>query len=260
MCLVCCYELNLNEFINNSRRGTSTIYETIGEEVNFITYIESTDSTKHDSKAIDSFIQYQEDHDIAPSEIFGDTHYNTKKNIENLMSKNVEMRGPVAPVPKKETTEKNQGFSLDQDKKNIICPAGIKSEKLTIKKVGTHLARFPKEECSKCERIKICQPEKKGKKVEIMFESDILKKRRELMTTYEFKKDMHQRNGIEGTISGLVRGQGMRRSRYRGKIKSYLQNKLIGASANISRLHRYNEIARKREQLIVERPEDLLAA
>ena len=108
--------------------------------------------------------------------------------------------------------------------------------------------------------MEICQPEKRGKQVVIRFESDILKIRRELMTTDEFKKDMHQRNGIEGTISGLVRGQGMRRSRYRGKVKSFLQNKFIGVSANISRLHRYNEIVRKREQLIFEQLENLLAA
>ena len=202
----------------------------------------------------------EEENDIVPSEIFGDTHYNTENNIENLMQKSIEMKGPVAPAPNKETVEKNQGFSLDGSKENVICPGGIESKKLFIQKDGKYSASFPKEECFKCERMEICQPEKKGKRVAIRFESDILKSRRELMTTDAFKKDMHQRNGIEGTISGLVRGQGMRRSRYRGMIKSFLQNKFIGASANISRLHRYNEIVRKREKLIFEQLEDLLAA
>jgi hypothetical protein len=238
----------------------SQVAETVGEEVNFITYIESTDSTDHDSTAIRSFIQDQEENDIVPSEIFGDTHYNTENNIENLMQKNIELKGPVAPAPNKETVEKNQGFSLDENKENVICPRGIESKKLFIQKDGKYSASFPQDECLKCERMEICQPEKRGKQVAIRFESDILKSRRELMTTDEFKKDMHQRNGIEGTISGLVRGQGMRRSRYRGMVKSFLQNKFIGASANISRLHRYNEIIRKREQLIFEQLEDLLAA
>ena len=58
------------------------------------------------------------------------------------------------------------------------------------------------------------------------------------MKTDQFKLDMHKRNGIEGTISGIIRGQGMRRSRFKGKEKSRLQIKFSGAAANISRLHR----------------------
>jgi len=60
-----------------------------------------------------------------------------------------------------------------------------------------------------------------------------------------YKLDMHNRNGVEGTISGLVRGQGWRRTRYRGKSKAQLQTKFTGAAANIVRLHRKLEIDRK---------------
>lgn len=57
----------------------------------------------------------------------------------------------------------------------------------------------------------------------------------QLMRTEEFKKDMHHRNGIEGTQSELVRGYGLRKARYRGKKKVRLQNYLIGAACNIKR-------------------------
>ena len=46
---------------------------------------------------------------------------------------------------------------------------------------------------------------------------------------------MQQRNGIEGTISELVRGHGLRRARYRGLAKLELQNHLIAAACNIKR-------------------------
>jgi Transposase DDE domain len=46
---------------------------------------------------------------------------------------------------------------------------------------------------------------------------------------------MHQRNAIEGTISELVRGHGLRRARYRGLAKADLQNQLIAAAYNIKR-------------------------
>ena len=62
-----------------------------------------------------------------------------------------------------------------------------------------------------------------------------LQRRRKEMETEEFKKDMHHRNGIEGTQSELVRGYGMRKARYRGFKRVTLQNYLIGAACNLSR-------------------------
>jgi len=59
--------------------------------------------------------------------------------------------------------------------------------------------------------------------------------RRKLMRTEEFKKDMHHRNGIEGTQSELVRGYGLRQARYRGSKKTRLQNYFTGAACNIKR-------------------------
>jgi IS5 family transposase len=67
-------------------------------------------------------------------------------------------------------------------------------------------------------------------------ENKTLAERRKRMETSAYKKDLHHRNGIEGTLSGLVRGQKMRRSRYRGKEKNQLQMKMTGTAANILRL------------------------
>ena len=64
---------------------------------------------------------------------------------------------------------------------------------------------------------------------------EVLQQRRREQKTEEFKLRMHQRNGIEGTISELVRGHGMRRSRYRGFAKVDLQNQMIAAACNIKR-------------------------
>ena len=66
------------------------------------------------------------------------------------------------------------------------------------------------------------------------------------MNTEEFKEDMHKRNGIEGTLSGLVRGQGMRTCRFIGKAKANLQMKLCGAAANIKRLVKYRALENAR--------------
>lgn len=67
---------------------------------------------------------------------------------------------------------------------------------------------------------------------------DLLQARRNEMQTDAFKKDMRQRNGIEGTQSELARGYGLRHARYRGKAKVRLRNYLIGAACTIRRLFR----------------------
>ncbi len=54
--------------------------------------------------------------------------------------------------------------------------------------------------------------------------------------------DVEPHGMTKGTLSGLVRGQGLRRCRFRGKSKAILQAKMSGAAANISRLHRKIQI------------------
>jgi transposase len=67
---------------------------------------------------------------------------------------------------------------------------------------------------------------------------NLLQDRRREMQTEDFKKEMHRRNGIEGTQSELVRGYGLRQARYRGFAKIRLHNYLIGAACNLRRLFR----------------------
>jgi hypothetical protein len=64
---------------------------------------------------------------------------------------------------------------------------------------------------------------------------ELLQRRRIEQRTEAFEQRMHQRNAIEGTISELARGHGLRRSRYRGFGKVELQNLLIGTACNVKR-------------------------
>ena len=45
-----------------------------------------------------------------------------------------------------------------------------------------------------------------------------------------FAKTMHPRNGVEGTHSELVRGHGLRRTKYRGLSRVGLSNYFMGAA------------------------------
>ena len=67
---------------------------------------------------------------------------------------------------------------------------------------------------------------------------DHLQQRRREMQTEAFQKAMHQRNGIEGTISEFARNGG-RRTRYRGLEKTSLCNYVHGAAINAKRWIRW---------------------
>lgn len=215
------------------------VVETVteGQEQNFITHIDAENSTNYDGDAVSGIIAELQSKDIAPAEIYGDTHYNTASNIEVLHTASIEMKGPVQPGSKKKAG-KNSGFEIDLDAKTVICPMGVKSKHFNRDPEGKVGASFPKDACQQCTRRDICQPEPRGKIYEARPENQTLAKRRTMMKDPEYKKDLHKRNGVEGTISGLVRGQNWRRCRYRGKAKARLQAKITGAAANVCRLHR----------------------
>lgn len=226
-----------NGWLGYKAQAAETIPEIEGD-IGFLTYIEVQDATEHDSKATSDYISYQTEQQMTPSEVYADTHYNSSANITALALEGIDLKGPVAPVPAKEAHEKNQGFEIDIENQRIICPESNETSRFAEWKDGRVAGTFSKEDCHVCPSSDACQPEPRGKRIVIRPESELLKQRRAQMVTDEFKRDMHKRNGIEGTLSGLVRGQAMRRSRFRGKAKAELHIKLCGAAANISRLHR----------------------
>jgi len=223
------------------------VVETVSEEedgVNFITHIEVNNTTDFDGAVVEEIVEDLVDKEVEPSELYGDTHYNTGDNIRSLNKKDIEIKGPVMPISENRK-ERNKGFKVLEEERKAICPEGVESKRYSEQRNGLIYIAFPREACDECPRRAICKPEKYGRIYTARPQDKEVTKRRREMETEEFKKDMHKRNGVEGTISGLVRGQGARRSRYRGKAKTNLHLKLAGATANILRLHRYREIKRK---------------
>jgi len=234
-------------YANKGKRGwigyKGQVVETVSTEEqggvpNFITHIELEDSTNFDGDCVVPIMQELKNQDIAPESLYGDTHYNTSLNIESLKNDSIDLKGPVQPVSKNKE-EKNEGFVVDVDKEKVTCPKGIESKHFHVDPNGKIGSSFPKEACAQCPRREICKPEPRGKYYTAKTENLILTQRREQMKDPAYKKDLHKRNGIEGCLSGLVRGQGWRRCRYRGKAKAQLQTKFTGAAANVSRLFRY---------------------
>jgi transposase len=214
------------------------VVETADTEQNFITNIELENATDFDGNSVERIIEELKQNGIAPSELYGDTHYNTANNIEKLAEEQIDLKGPVAPVTK-EKTEKDIGFTIDLEGKKVICPEGKESKTFRVEPSGKIGASFKKEDCQSCPHKDLCKPQPRGKIYSQRQENKILNDRRELLKSEEYKKSLHLRNGIEGTLSGLVRGQKIRRLKYKGKLKGQLQAKMAGAAANVRRLHNF---------------------
>jgi hypothetical protein len=229
------------EYANKGKKGWLGYKAQVAESVtsgnqNFITHIDLEAATQFDGNCIDSVISELESKQIAPSELYGDTHYNTSDNIKNLADKSIDLRGEVMPAVSKKSSE-NVGFEIRLTDSKVVCPMGIDSKFFRNKPNGTVSASFPIEACLQCSRREACKPEPRGKIYIQRPENETLSQRRSQLEDPAYRKDLNHRNGVEGTISGLVRGQNIRRCRYRGYSKSRLQIKMSGAAANVMRLH-----------------------
>ena len=112
--------------------------------------------------------------------------------------------------------------------------------KLTEEKSGKVSYRFEfGSQCHDCRLKGACLPSTQPHRtITVGAHHESLQQRRRDQQSEEFQLQMHQRNAIEGTISELVRGHGLRRARYKGFAKVDLQNQLIAAACNIKRWFR----------------------
>ena len=112
--------------------------------------------------------------------------------------------------------------------------------KLTEEKSGKVTYRFEfGSQCHNCPHKVACVPSTQAHRTILVGAyHEVLQQRRRDQQSEEFQLRMHQRNAIEGTISELVRGHGLRRARYKGFAKVDLQNQLIAAACNIKRWFR----------------------
>ena len=155
-----------------------------------------------------------------------------------------ELRGPAPAAPDRGKTFTAEAFDVDVAARSAVCPAGQPStncSRLEEAKTGRVNFRFEWNDgrCGACPKRAECVGATQSHRTLVVGEHhNFLQARRREMQFPEFKKEMHRRNGIEGTQSELVRGYGLRHARDRGLIKVRLQNHLIGAACNLRRLCR----------------------
>jgi len=180
----------------------------------------------------------------APSALYVDGAYVWGQSLKDAHDEGRELRGPAPASPDRGKTFTAAAFAVQVAERSAVCPAGQPStncSRLEEAKTGKVTFRFEWNDtrCGACPMRPQCVGATQSHRSLVVGQHhSFLQARRQEMPSAEFKQEMHQRNGIEGTQSELVRGYGLRYARYRGLVKVRLQNYLIGAACNLRRLCR----------------------
>jgi transposase len=175
-----------------------------------------------------------------PKELYVDGGYTSGEVLAAAAGEGREVHGPIQSAPRRGERFSAEDFDVDIEGRVTICPAQQASTNCSRLEEATGKVNYRfewnKGLCQACEHRTRCLGANQPHRTLLVgqYHAHTQARRRE-MKTEAFKKRMHPRNGVEGTISELKRGYGLRRCRYRGLIKTRLQNYLIGAACNIKR-------------------------
>ena len=210
----------------------------------FITSIVTQKASDSDDPGLDRVLADQASNGLErPSELYVDGAYVSGTRLYQAREEHWQLIGPAQPsanragIPKAYRIE---AFDIDIAQRQARCPGGYfntQCSRLEEQKRNKVSYRFEwSYHCGGCplrpECVAAGQPHRT---IVVSQYHDLLQQRRNEQQSAQFKERMHQRNAIEGTVSELARGHGLRRSRYRGFAKVELQNLLIATACNIKR-------------------------
>jgi transposase len=216
-----------------------------------ITDIVGTGSNRTDYEELPHIQQRLVKRQCKPAEHYVDAGYLSGPNLKSSQTRKIDLIGPLPPVVTPQDLIPDgitqAQFQVDAENNRVTCPQGHTVGNPTA--VGNSLRfQFPKKVCAACELRPRCCTGKGGRTIGISAYYEQVQAARQRQETEAFKKDYHQhRSGVEGSLSALVRGQGMRVGRYIGQKKRHLQAVFTGCAANIQRTARWQ--AGKRPQI-----------
>jgi hypothetical protein len=176
----------------------------------------------------------------APDEMYVDAGYVSASALSEAKNEGRELIGPARAAGRSGNGYRSDAFDVQVEQRQATCPANKLStqcSRLEEKKSGKVSYRFEwSTHCHGCELRDACIGDGLRHRTLVVGEHHTeLQQRRREQTTEAFKERMHQRNGIEGTHSELIRAHGLRQARYRGRKKTALQHQFIGTACNIKR-------------------------
>jgi len=206
----------------------------------FITEIITTEAAENEKTGLAEALKWQQQHhEIKPAAIYADAGYVTESTLAQAEGNAMKLLGPTRPDPHKGPYNAD-GFTVDVENQRAVCPQGKTSTQCSHIKdryMGSEYYRFEwGSQCDSCPVQQQCTRAKSGRRILVVgLRHDLVEQRRKEMKQAEFSRSMYPRNGIEGTHSELVRGHGLRQTKYRGLSRVSLSHYFMAAACNVKR-------------------------
>ncbi|HYN63531.1 MAG TPA: transposase [Candidatus Limnocylindrales bacterium] len=229
------------------------VTETDDDELpHLITDSALTSSVEGDTTALGEIAARQAARDVLPSQRYVDQAYVSGGTLQASAARGEDLIGPAPssdPSPQARLVDglTQAHFLLDLDARVAICPAGATAVG-RVAKDRTIRFDFADDHCAGCALRPRCCTGKGGRRLTTSPGHAALVAARERQETEAFKTAYRaHRGGVEGCLSALVRGHGIRVNRYIGQAKNELRALFVGAAANLRRAARW--LAGKRPQV-----------
>jgi transposase len=209
-----------------------------------ITDIALTSSVESDQQALGEIQSRQVEREVLPGERFVDQGYVSGDTLADSTQLGEDLVGP-APGDNSPQARLPEGITLSQFTVNwerllATCPAGQSSKSSYQRADGGVQFKFDKKLCATCPLRAQCCTGQAGRTITFGPNYAALQAARARQQTDDFKQRYRQhRGGVEGCLSGLVRGQGIRVNRYIGRAKNNLRALFVGVAVNLRRAARW---------------------
>jgi len=212
-----------------------------------ITGVHTTAATATDVKQLGAIQHRLATSGVLPAEQLADSSYVCGSNLVWSHARQIDLIGPAY----KDNTwqaKADEGFDVanfrvDWDNKTVSCPEGRKSvrwsQTRTARDRGMIHVDFAPEDCAACPSRPLCTRAKnlpRSLTLQPREEHEAIQDARERQKTEEFAILYSNRAGIERTFSQGVRAFGLRKARYRGLVKTHLQELATATSINLGRI------------------------
>jgi transposase len=217
------------------------------EAPHLITHVETTLATDQDVTAVEMIHHGLADKALLPEVHLVDGAYVSSDGlVASQHDYHVTLTGPMRQDQSWQAHD-NQGFDISQfrihwDQEMVTCPMGHQSRywKPATGPRGkpTIQVLFDKKDCAGCAVRSRCTRSKTGPRELTLHPKAqhlALQAARERQQTDAFKVLYKSRAGVEGTVSQAVFALGMRRTRYRGLLKTHLQHIATATAINLQR-------------------------
>jgi hypothetical protein len=211
------------------------IVETADEEqANFIVDVAPTDPRAYDSTLTDELVQRAKFAVPEADTMLADGGYASATNTRLAAAAGVDLVSP----PRDHNYRgyfPPEAFEFDFERQVARCPNGCESKPWRLQGREIKL-RFRVADCRACPLREQCTRSKSGRSMGISKDYQQLVADRQRATQQDFAELYRRRAPIEATMSHLVHDCGLRRSRYRGRLKRALHAVFAATALNVRRL------------------------